>query len=137
MGMSRPCRPSRPSTLTIAVATPANADACLPLVLGPRFGARLPLASRPLVRPTVSMPPPDSPSSNPFVFHDPSGLRARRAGYVGGLLLSLLGAIVAVFLATLALAPRLPTLTLQDPEVLQGLHQENAKRLKGKPPWSH
>src|SRR5208282_1681973 len=26
---------------------------------------------------------------------------------------------------------------LQDPDVLQGLHQENAKRLRGKPPWSH
>src|SRR5580704_15810525 len=84
------------------------------------------------------MPPaPDPPSNDPFIFHDPSGRRARRAGQAGGLLLSLLAAIIAGFLATLALAPRLPALQLQDPYVLQGLHQENARRLRGRPPWTH
>ncbi len=73
-----------------------------------------------------------------FVFHDPSGRRARRTGQFGGLVLSLLAAIVAGFLATLAFAPRMPTLQLQDPRVLQGLHQETAKRFlkRAKPDWT-
>lgn len=83
-------------------------------------------------------PPPSDPSSHkPFVFHDPSGQRARRAGQAGGLLLSLLAAIVAGFLATLALAPRLPSVQLRDPRVLQGLHDTNARHLKGRPTWQH
>jgi cellulose synthase/poly-beta-1,6-N-acetylglucosamine synthase-like glycosyltransferase/peptidoglycan/xylan/chitin deacetylase (PgdA/CDA1 family)/spore germination protein YaaH len=82
-------------------------------------------------------PPPDSSPSNPFVFHDPSGRRGRRAGQAGGVLLSLLAAVVAGFAATLALAPHLPDIQLRDPRVLQGLHEENVKRLKGKPPWTH
>jgi cellulose synthase/poly-beta-1,6-N-acetylglucosamine synthase-like glycosyltransferase/spore germination protein YaaH/peptidoglycan/xylan/chitin deacetylase (PgdA/CDA1 family) len=81
--------------------------------------------------------PPDLPSSKPFVFHDPSGRRARRAGQAGGILLSLLAAIVAGFLATLALAPRLPDIQLRDPRVLQALHAENAKHLRGRPSWRH
>ncbi|HEY2658808.1 MAG TPA: glycosyltransferase, partial [Caulobacteraceae bacterium] len=73
-----------------------------------------------------------------FVFHDPSGRRARRAGQAGGLMLSFLAAIVAGFLATLAFAPRLPSLQLQDPRILQGLHQETAKRFlrRAKPAWT-
>jgi cellulose synthase/poly-beta-1,6-N-acetylglucosamine synthase-like glycosyltransferase/spore germination protein YaaH/peptidoglycan/xylan/chitin deacetylase (PgdA/CDA1 family) len=83
--------------------------------------------------PNASGPePPD-----PFVFHDPSGRRGRRAGQFGGLMLSLLAAIVAGFLATLALAPPLPTLQLRDPRTFQSLHVENVKRLRGKPPWTH
>jgi cellulose synthase/poly-beta-1,6-N-acetylglucosamine synthase-like glycosyltransferase/spore germination protein YaaH/peptidoglycan/xylan/chitin deacetylase (PgdA/CDA1 family) len=77
--------------------------------------------------------PPEPPSSEPFVFHDPSGRRARRTGQAGGLLLSLLAAIVAAFLATLALAPHLPTVQLRDPRVLQSLHQETARHVRGKP----
>jgi len=84
------------------------------------------------------MPPaPDPPSNDPFVFHDPSGRRARRAGQAGGALLSLLAAIVAGFLITLALAPRLPDVQLRDPRSFQALHVENIKRLKGKPGWTH
>jgi cellulose synthase/poly-beta-1,6-N-acetylglucosamine synthase-like glycosyltransferase/spore germination protein YaaH/peptidoglycan/xylan/chitin deacetylase (PgdA/CDA1 family) len=75
----------------------------------------------------------EPPSSERFVFHDPSGRRAKRTGQAGGLVLSLLAAIVAGFLATLALAPHLPTIQLQDPRVLQGLHQENTKHVRGKP----
>jgi cellulose synthase/poly-beta-1,6-N-acetylglucosamine synthase-like glycosyltransferase/spore germination protein YaaH/peptidoglycan/xylan/chitin deacetylase (PgdA/CDA1 family) len=83
------------------------------------------------------MPPPEPPSTEPFVFHDPSGRRARRAGQAGGLLLSLLAAIVAGFLATLALAPRLPNVELRDPRALQALHIENAHHMKGRPGWQH
>jgi cellulose synthase/poly-beta-1,6-N-acetylglucosamine synthase-like glycosyltransferase/spore germination protein YaaH/peptidoglycan/xylan/chitin deacetylase (PgdA/CDA1 family) len=99
---------------------------------------RAQLASTVGVRHTTIMPPPpDSPSNKPFVFHDPSGRRARRAGQAGGLMLSLLAAIVAGFFATLALAPRLPTVELRDPRVLQALHEENAKHLRGRPAWQH
>ncbi|HXQ10555.1 MAG TPA: glycosyltransferase [Caulobacteraceae bacterium] len=84
------------------------------------------------------MPNPIGPErSDPFVFHDPSGRRGRRAGQFGGLLLSLLAAIVAGFLTTLALAPPLPTLQLRDPRTFQGLHVENVRRLRGKPAWTH
>ncbi|HXQ47419.1 MAG TPA: glycosyltransferase [Caulobacteraceae bacterium] len=81
--------------------------------------------------------PPGPETSDPFVFHDPSGRRGRRAGQFGGLLLSLLAAIVAGFLTTLALAPPLPDLQLRDPRTFQGLHVENVKRLRGKPAWTH
>ena len=96
------------------------------------------LASAFAVRHTKAMPPaPDPPSSDPFVFHDPSGRRGRRAGQFGGLMLSLLAAIVAGFLITLALAPRLPDVQLRDPRAYQALHVENVRRLKGKPAWTH
>ena len=52
-------------------------------------------------------------------------------------MLSLLAAIVAGFLATLALAPHLPDVQLRDPRALQALHIENAKHLKGRPSWQH
>ncbi len=71
-----------------------------------------------------------------FVFHDPSGRRAKRAGLYGGLVLAFITVLVAGFAATLALAPRLPNLSLKDPRVLQALHRENAKHLKGKPAWT-
>jgi cellulose synthase/poly-beta-1,6-N-acetylglucosamine synthase-like glycosyltransferase/spore germination protein YaaH/peptidoglycan/xylan/chitin deacetylase (PgdA/CDA1 family) len=72
-----------------------------------------------------------------FVFHDPTGRRARRAGLGLGLMVSLAALIVAGFFATLAFAPRLPQLSLKDPRVLQALHVETAHRLKGKPEWTH
>ena len=92
----------------------------------------------PPLEPQAPEPGPGRPGHDRFVFHDPSGKRARRAGQFGGLGLSLLAAIVAGFLATLAFAPRLPSVQLQDPRVLQGLHQETAKRfLKGaRPAWT-
>src|SRR5215469_16130320 len=71
-----------------------------------------------------------------FIFHDPTGRRARRAGLGMGLLVSLAALIVAGFFATLAFAPRLPQLSLKDPRILQALHVENAHRLKGKPAWT-
>ena len=70
-----------------------------------------------------------------FVFHDPTGRRARRANLGVGLLISLAALVVAAFFATLAFAPRLPNLTMKDPQVLQALHVESAHRLKGAPGW--
>jgi len=81
------------------------------------------------------MPPPDPKSDERFIFHDPSGRRGRRAGQFGGVMLSLLALIIAGFLATLALAPHLPTIALQDPHALIALHHETAKHIKGKPAW--
>ena len=42
-----------------------------------------------------------------FVFHDPSGRRARRIGLAIGLILSFIAAIGAGFAVTLAMAPHL------------------------------
>ncbi len=70
-----------------------------------------------------------------FVFHDPSGRRARRANLGVGLLISLAALVVAGFFATLAFAPRLPSLTLKDPQVLQALHVETAHRLTRSTGW--
>jgi len=71
-----------------------------------------------------------------LIFHDPTGRRARRMRLTGGLLLSLGALLIAAFFATLAISPRLPGLTLKDPRVLQGLHQETAHKLKGRQNWT-
>jgi peptidoglycan/xylan/chitin deacetylase (PgdA/CDA1 family)/spore germination protein YaaH/GT2 family glycosyltransferase len=71
-----------------------------------------------------------------LIFHDPSGRRARALRLVGGLALALAALTVAAFFATLAVAPRLPTLTLKDPRLLQALHAETAHRLKGRREWT-
>ena len=71
-----------------------------------------------------------------FIFHDPSGRRARKAAFLGGVLLSLVAAVVAAFFATLAFAPRLPNLRMKDPRVLSALHVETAHRLHGRPAWT-
>ena len=65
-----------------------------------------------------------------FVFHDPSGRRARRAALLGGLLLAIVAAVVAAFFATLAFAPSLPVVHLKDPRVLSALHVETARKIK-------
>ena len=65
-----------------------------------------------------------------FVFHDPTGRRAKQANLGVGLLVALAALIVAGFFATLAFAPRLPSLTLSDPRALQALHDNNAHRLQ-------
>src|SRR5256885_16502643 len=70
-----------------------------------------------------------------FIFHDPTGRRARRANQGLGLLISLAALMVAGFFATLAFAPRLPTLQMKDPRVLQALHVETAHKLKGGHTW--
>ena len=71
-----------------------------------------------------------------LIFHDPTGRRARRVRLVGGILMSLVAAVIAAFFATLAFAPRLPTLALKDPHILQALHRETAHHLKGKAEWT-
>ena len=68
-----------------------------------------------------------------FIFHDPSGRRARRAALLGGLLLSVIAAVVAAFFATLAFAPRLPVVHLKDPRTLSALHVETARKVKFHP----
>jgi cellulose synthase/poly-beta-1,6-N-acetylglucosamine synthase-like glycosyltransferase/spore germination protein YaaH/peptidoglycan/xylan/chitin deacetylase (PgdA/CDA1 family) len=70
-----------------------------------------------------------------FIFHDPSGRRAKRANLGVGLVIAAAALVVAGFFATLAFAPRLPSLTLKDPQVLQAMHVETAHRFKRPPEW--
>jgi cellulose synthase/poly-beta-1,6-N-acetylglucosamine synthase-like glycosyltransferase/spore germination protein YaaH/peptidoglycan/xylan/chitin deacetylase (PgdA/CDA1 family) len=70
-----------------------------------------------------------------FVFHDPSGRRAKRANFGLGIVISVAALMLAGFFATLAFAPRLPNLSLKDPQTLQGLHVETAHRLKRAAEW--
>src|SRR3954454_3541948 len=71
-----------------------------------------------------------------LVFHDPTGRRARLVRLTGGLLVAFGALMVAAFFATLAFAPRLPEVTMEDPQVLSALHQETAHKLKGKSQWT-
>jgi cellulose synthase/poly-beta-1,6-N-acetylglucosamine synthase-like glycosyltransferase/spore germination protein YaaH/peptidoglycan/xylan/chitin deacetylase (PgdA/CDA1 family) len=71
-----------------------------------------------------------------LIFHDPTGRRARLVRLTGGLLVAFGALMVAAFFATLAFAPRLPDITLKDPQVLSALHQETAHKLKGKAQWN-
>jgi cellulose synthase/poly-beta-1,6-N-acetylglucosamine synthase-like glycosyltransferase/peptidoglycan/xylan/chitin deacetylase (PgdA/CDA1 family)/spore germination protein YaaH len=72
-----------------------------------------------------------------LVFHDPTGRRARRVRFMGGLVASFLALLVAAFFATLAFAPRLPTVSLKDPGTLpSALHVETARKLKGRAQWN-
>ena len=71
-----------------------------------------------------------------LVFHDPTGRRARRMRFAGGLFISLAALLVAAFFATLATAPRLPNLALRDPRSLQALHVETAHKGHGKRRWT-
>jgi peptidoglycan/xylan/chitin deacetylase (PgdA/CDA1 family)/spore germination protein YaaH len=70
------------------------------------------------------------------VFHDPSGRRGRLAGQAVAALLAVVTLLTAGFAATLALSPRLPSLTLKDPRNLTALHVETPRRHRGKPAWS-
>jgi peptidoglycan/xylan/chitin deacetylase (PgdA/CDA1 family)/spore germination protein YaaH len=74
-------------------------------------------------------------SDERHIFHDPTGRRDRRMRLILGIALSVLAAVVAAFLATLAFAPRLPIVTLKDPHVLSSLHKETAHRLKPNLDW--
>ena len=65
-----------------------------------------------------------------YIFHDPTGRRAKRAGLAGGLLIALGALLAAAFFATLAFAPKLPSMTLRDPRILTALHQENHHKFK-------
>jgi cellulose synthase/poly-beta-1,6-N-acetylglucosamine synthase-like glycosyltransferase/spore germination protein YaaH/peptidoglycan/xylan/chitin deacetylase (PgdA/CDA1 family) len=71
-----------------------------------------------------------------LVFHDPTGRRARRVRFLGGLVASFLALLVAAFFATLAFAPRLPTISLKDPAALSALHDATAHKLKGRQQWN-
>ena len=56
-----------------------------------------------------------------LVFHDPSGRRGRRAGLALGLVLAGVFAILSAFVATLAIAPQIPSLAFHNPHVLTSL----------------
>ena len=71
-----------------------------------------------------------------LVFHDPTGRRARRVRFAGGLVASFMALLVAGFFATLAFAPRLPVVNLKDPGAISALHVENAHKLKGRGQWN-
>jgi cellulose synthase/poly-beta-1,6-N-acetylglucosamine synthase-like glycosyltransferase/spore germination protein YaaH/peptidoglycan/xylan/chitin deacetylase (PgdA/CDA1 family) len=71
-----------------------------------------------------------------LVFHDPTGRRARRVRFLGGLVASFIALLVAAFFATLAFAPRLPIVNLKDPGALTALHAETAHKLKGRNQWN-
>jgi spore germination protein YaaH/peptidoglycan/xylan/chitin deacetylase (PgdA/CDA1 family)/GT2 family glycosyltransferase len=71
-----------------------------------------------------------------LVFHDPTGRRARRVRFTGGLVASFTALLVAAFFATLAFAPRLPVVNLKDPGGISALHVENARKLKGRGQWN-
>ena len=71
-----------------------------------------------------------------FVFHDPSGRRARRVGLAVGLVLSFVAAIGAGFAVTLALAPNLPAVHLKDPRTLSALHDTTPRKRVARPPWT-
>ena len=73
---------------------------------------------------------------NELVFHDPTGRRARKMRLFWGLLVALGAALIAAFFATLAVAPRLPIVTLKDPRALQALHAETAHKIKGRQHWT-
>ncbi len=70
-----------------------------------------------------------------FIFHDPTGRRAKRANFGLGIFVSISALVVAAFFATLAFAPRLPGLSLKDPQVLQALHVETAHKFKRPAGW--
>jgi cellulose synthase/poly-beta-1,6-N-acetylglucosamine synthase-like glycosyltransferase/spore germination protein YaaH/peptidoglycan/xylan/chitin deacetylase (PgdA/CDA1 family) len=70
-----------------------------------------------------------------FIFHDPTGRRAKRANLGVGLLISGAALVVAAFFATLAFAPHLPSLTMRDPRVLQALHPETVHRFRRPVEW--
>ena len=72
-----------------------------------------------------------------YVFHDPTGRRARRARRIAAGAAALLILLAAGFFATLAFAPKLPRLDLRDPRVLTALHQETPVRAsRTPPPWT-
>lgn len=69
------------------------------------------------------------------VFHDPTGRRERRVKLALGVAASVVAAIVAGFVATLAFAPRLPDAPLKDPHVLTSLHQDTPRRPRAVRSW--
>jgi cellulose synthase/poly-beta-1,6-N-acetylglucosamine synthase-like glycosyltransferase/peptidoglycan/xylan/chitin deacetylase (PgdA/CDA1 family)/spore germination protein YaaH len=70
-----------------------------------------------------------------LVFHDPSGRRAKRADFALACALALLFTVFAAFAATLALAPRIPSVALRDPHVTTAVYKHALIR-RGRPSWS-
>lgn len=61
---------------------------------------------------------------NGFVFHDPSGRRARAAGFLYGLIGAGAALLLAAFAATLAFAPQLPRFDFVSPRTVANVHPE-------------
>ena len=59
-----------------------------------------------------------------FVFHDPSGKRARRAAWVGGLIGASVVMLLAAFAVTLATSPTLPRVDYRSPRSMAAVHPE-------------
>ena len=69
---------------------------------------------------------------NGFVFHDPSGRRARRAGFLYGVIGAVVFLLLAGFAATLAVAPQLPRIDFASERTVANVHPEY--RTHGKEP---
>ena len=68
-----------------------------------------------------------------YVFHDPSGRRARNVRLLGGLAIALCLAMFAAFAATLAFAPHVPEVRFRDPRTLTALNVKVPRRAT---PWT-
>ncbi len=68
-----------------------------------------------------------------YVFHDPSGRRARSVRLIGGIAVALVLAMFAAFAATLAFAPHVPEVRFRDPRTLTAL---NVKVPRKTTPWT-
>jgi len=68
-----------------------------------------------------------------YVFHDPSGRRARNVRLLGGLAVALCLAMFAAFAATLAFAPHVPEVRFRDPRTLTALNVKVPRRAT---PWT-
>ena len=68
-----------------------------------------------------------------YVFHDPSGRRARNVRLLGGLAIALCLAMFAAFAATLAFAPHVPEVRFRDPHTLTALNVKVPRRAT---PWT-
>ncbi len=68
-----------------------------------------------------------------YVFHDPSGRRARNVRLLSGVAVALVFAIFAAFAASLAFAPHVPEVRFRDPHTLKAL---NVKIPHGPTPWT-
>jgi peptidoglycan/xylan/chitin deacetylase (PgdA/CDA1 family)/spore germination protein YaaH/GT2 family glycosyltransferase len=69
-----------------------------------------------------------------FVFHDPSGKRAKRAGFVYGVIGAVVFLLLAAFATTLAFAPQLPRFDFTSERPVASVHPEYRPHAK-EPGW--
>ena len=68
-----------------------------------------------------------------FIFHDPSGRRARNFRSLGGVAVALGLSMFAAFAASLAFAPHVPEVRFRDPHTLRAL---NVRMPRGAASWT-